>query len=193
MGYIDDSILVSSHTLATILKSKLLDLVIALIPLSRLKRILLTSIRNLGACPCPRCLIPLARVHNLGMARDVSQRTTLMRIDNARRRNNVATARQLIYEKNYLVNSAAVEDLLKPESLVPTSVCSGLSHRRLGANCLKNAFSDRLSALGFNLFSIFLIDLMHEFELGSWRALFIHLLRMLESIDSNLLTELDRR
>ena len=40
---------------------------------------------------------------------------------------------------------------------------------------------------------MFLPDLMHDFELGGWRALFIHLLRILDSIDSNLLTEVDRR
>ena len=40
---------------------------------------------------------------------------------------------------------------------------------------------------------MFLPDLMHDFELGDWRALFIHLLRILDSIDSNLLTEVDRR
>ena len=36
-------------------------------------------------------------------------------------------------------------------------------------------------------------DLMHEFELGVWRAVFIHLLRILQSVDKNLLIELDRR
>jgi hypothetical protein len=34
---------------------------------------------------------------------------------------------------------------------------------------------------------------MHEFELGVWRALFIHLLRMLDAVDKNLVHELDRR
>ena len=34
---------------------------------------------------------------------------------------------------------------------------------------------------------------MHEVELGGWKALFIQLLRMLESLDKNLLIELDRR
>ena len=34
---------------------------------------------------------------------------------------------------------------------------------------------------------------MHDFELGGWRAFFIHLLRILDSIDLNLLTEVDRR
>lgn len=36
-------------------------------------------------------------------------------------------------------------------------------------------------------------DLMHEFEQGVWRAFFIHLLRILESLDESLLVELDRR
>ena len=40
---------------------------------------------------------------------------------------------------------------------------------------------------------MFLVDIMHDFELGEWRAVFIHLLRILESVDANLLTELDRR
>jgi hypothetical protein len=37
------------------------------------------------------------------------------------------------------------------------------------------------------------VDLMHEFELGVWKSLFIHLLRMLEATDMTLLNELDRR
>jgi hypothetical protein len=40
----------------------------------------------------------------------------------------------------------------------------------------ENAFSDRLSRFGFDHFSLFVVDLMHEVELGVWRALFIHLL-----------------
>jgi hypothetical protein len=57
----------------------------------------------------------------------------------------------------------------------------------------KNAFSDRLSILGFDLFSMLLPDEMHEVEAGVWRALFIHLLRILQSVDEGLLTKLDRR
>jgi hypothetical protein len=36
-------------------------------------------------------------------------------------------------------------------------------------------------------------DLMHEIELGIWRAIFIHLLRILESVGADRLMELDRR
>lgn len=34
---------------------------------------------------------------------------------------------------------------------------------------------------------------MHEVEIGSWKALFIHLLRILASVDKSTLHELDRR
>jgi len=37
------------------------------------------------------------------------------------------------------------------------------------------------------------VDLMHEFELGVWKALFIHLLRILQSVNAALLHELDHR
>lgn len=36
-------------------------------------------------------------------------------------------------------------------------------------------------------------DLMHEWELGVWKALFIHLLRMLNASDKNLMNKLDER
>ena len=40
---------------------------------------------------------------------------------------------------------------------------------------------------------MFVVDLMHEFELGVWKALFIHLLRMLNAMDKAMINELDRR
>ncbi|KJA12927.1 hypothetical protein HYPSUDRAFT_209987 [Hypholoma sublateritium FD-334 SS-4] len=55
-----------------------------------------------------------------------------------------------------------------------------------------NAFSEQLSSLGFNLFTIFLVDFMHEFELGVWKKVFIHLLRILQSINGAT-NELDSR
>jgi len=57
----------------------------------------------------------------------------------------------------------------------------------------QNAFSELLSPLGFNVFDLFVVDLMHDFELGEWRRLLTHLLRIIESVDGKLLIELDRR
>ena len=50
-----------------------------------------------------------------------------------------------------------------------------------------------LSPLGFNMYSMMVPDLMHKVEMGGWRSLFIHLLRILESVDKSLLMELDCR
>ena len=85
-------------------------------------RILIASIRNLGRCPCPRCLILLDRVAKMGMRQDMTQRRTLARVDDVKRRNHVERAREKIYEMGYVVDSTVVEDLLQEDSLVPTAV-----------------------------------------------------------------------
>jgi hypothetical protein len=58
----------------------------------------------------------------MGMARDMQQRENMARVDDMRRRNIVDAARRVIYEKNFRVNSAAVERMLQDASLVPTAV-----------------------------------------------------------------------
>ncbi|KAG2045967.1 hypothetical protein BDR06DRAFT_1040545 [Suillus hirtellus] len=143
------------------------------------EKALLATIRNLGGCPCPRCLIPKSRVHNLGLSLDMKQRQTLMRIDDNARKSKVTVSRELVYDHGCGVRSSCVENLLKEHSLVPTS----------------NAFSERLGCLGFNLFIMLVVDLMHEFELGVWKALFVHLIRILSSARPGdvLVHELDRR
>lgn len=85
-------------------------------------RTLLATIRDQGRCPCPRCLIPMSRVHNLGMPRDMQQRETLARVDDDTRRGKVCEARDIIYKQKYAVDNENVEAILQGESLVPTSV-----------------------------------------------------------------------
>jgi hypothetical protein len=89
-------------------------------------RVIIASIRNLGRCPCPRCLIPLDRAANMGMQRDMTQRKNLARIDDANRRDRVKAAREHIYEKSNGINSKGVENLLQETSLVPTTVYTSL-------------------------------------------------------------------
>jgi hypothetical protein len=89
----------------------------------RFSRIVLAGIRNLGHCPCPRCLIPLTDVHNLGQKRDRARRVTLARVDDLSRRAKVSSAREIIYQKNLRIDSAGVERLLREQSLVPATVC----------------------------------------------------------------------
>jgi hypothetical protein len=48
-------------------------------------------------------------------------RKSLARLDDDIKRHDVKTARDLIYEKNYAINSKAVKAILQKQSLVPTA------------------------------------------------------------------------
>ncbi|KIM52056.1 hypothetical protein SCLCIDRAFT_142036 [Scleroderma citrinum Foug A] len=89
----------------------------------------------------------------------------------------VAAAHHIIYQEHYVVNMPQVEALLRDESLVPT----------------KNAFSEKLSAFDFNFFMMLVVDLLHKFELSVWKAIFIHLLCILDSLPGDVLSELDHQ
>jgi hypothetical protein len=52
----------------------------------------------------------------------MKQRETLARVDDHDTRRRINTARDIIYKKNYAVDSDPVESLLKERSLVPTPV-----------------------------------------------------------------------
>lgn len=159
----------------------------------------MATIRQLGDLPCPRCKIPLVNTRFFGTKQDRKDRERLERGDCRRYRHIVTIARAAILgkdkvgkERNYAVDSAYVERLLKPESLVPTLVRPFLTTVTDLTLPGQNAFSDP-NLLGLNFFGMFLVDLMHEVELGVWKALLIHLLRILESLDGQLLNELDYR
>ena len=60
---------------------------------------------------------------------------------------------------------------------------------------MQNTFSEALGPLGFDHHAMFVVDPMHEFELGVWKAVFTHLIRILyaASPGGRLVAELDRR
>jgi len=43
------------------------------------------------------------------------------------------------------------------------------------------------------VFTALVVDLLHEFELGVWRMLLLHLLRIICAMNKDLIHELDRR
>lgn len=43
------------------------------------------------------------------------------------------------------------------------------------------------------MFPMFVVDLLHEVEIGVWRSLFIHLLRILECLGPTTVHKLDER
>lgn len=130
----------------------------------------------------------------MGNPRDMIQQKTLSQVDDIKRHNRVQAAHDLIYKKNYSVNSAPVERLLQEESLVPTMVWYFkfiFQFTVILIHC-QNTFSQQLGPYGFNMFDIVVVDLLHEVELGVWKALFIHLLRILDCQNESLKHELDR-
>ncbi|KZT09965.1 uncharacterized protein LAESUDRAFT_645703, partial [Laetiporus sulphureus 93-53] len=68
--------------------------------------------------------------------------------------------RNLIYNLGFSVLSAAVESLLKPQSLVPMEVTN-------------------VSTIVPNYHDLFIFDMLHEWDLSVWKQTLIHLLHLL--------------
>jgi len=58
---------------------------------------------------------------------------------------------------------------------------------------VQNAFSERLGYTGFNFFLMLVVDLLHEFELGVWKSILIHLFCIVDSLKGSVPAELDCR
>ncbi|KAJ3556338.1 hypothetical protein NM688_g2089 [Phlebia brevispora] len=140
------------------------------------ERVLMLCLKFLANCPCPNCYTLKKHVPQMGLPLDMKRRAH-KRVDDASIQTDIAKARDAIFLKGAPVNGARVKGLLNDRSLLP--------HR--------SAFSLRLASFGFNVYAMFAPDVLHEFELGVWRTLFIHILRVLNGIDKKLLAELDRR
>ncbi|KAH7909388.1 hypothetical protein BJ138DRAFT_1102735 [Hygrophoropsis aurantiaca] len=141
------------------------------------EKILIATIKFLGKCPCPRCLVRKIDIPRMGMALDMRTRR-LPRMDSIDRRQRIELARKLVF-KGVPIDSEPVSTQLRTPttSLVPT----------------RNAFSDRLFELKFNLFMMLVVDLLHEFELGVWKAIFTHLMRILVAQGGTAIADLNKR
>ncbi|KAJ7105539.1 hypothetical protein C8R44DRAFT_639016 [Mycena epipterygia] len=140
------------------------------------EKVLLATIRNLGRCPCPRCLVTKDKLDQVGTVRDDKSRVTSRRVEDEQYRSYVHTARDWIYNVGRTIRAKKVEGLLFLKSWVPT----------------KNAFSV-LSTFGLNIFVMLVVDFMHEFELGVWKAIFTHLIRILVAHGDQVVSELNSR
>ncbi|KAJ3753135.1 hypothetical protein EV360DRAFT_74757, partial [Lentinula raphanica] len=128
-------------------------------------------------CLCPWCLILKEDIAKLGTKRDMKNRIKKLRRDGLQLQARVDKAWKLIFEKGFGVESMAVKNLLDLESLTP----------------VKNAFSLTLQEHNFNIFKLIPVDELYEFELGKWRDVFVHLLRILQDLKDDSLTILDER
>ena len=60
----------------------------------------------------------MEHVPEMGTPNDMRRRQQLVRTDDDSRREKVLCARELIYERNYVVNTPKIEELLRDQSLV---------------------------------------------------------------------------
>ncbi|KAJ7163736.1 hypothetical protein C8R46DRAFT_1221491 [Mycena filopes] len=124
------------------------------------EKVLLATIRDKGYCPCPRCLTLKKDFYKMGLVHDLRARLTGARIYFA---NKITAARNLIYTVGLAIGNARVDALLQGVSLVPTL----------------NAFGERLGRFGFNFHPMLVVDHLHEWSLGVWKATFAHIVRVL--------------
>ncbi|KZV98671.1 hypothetical protein EXIGLDRAFT_606761 [Exidia glandulosa HHB12029] len=141
------------------------------------EKVLLATIRDGGGCPCPRCRVRHGDMHKMGTKEDMETRRSEIRVDDAARRSKVEAARKVIYKDGYAVNNERIEDLLKDESYVPT----------------ENALSVDIEGVKINVFSLLVVDLMHEIELGVWIGLLAHLIRILHTLGHDKIQTLNDR
>ncbi|KAG2337979.1 hypothetical protein BDR05DRAFT_1004601 [Suillus weaverae] len=139
-------------------------------------RALISTIKDMGLCPCPRCITPKSMFSFLGLARDMKSRLTNFRVYT---KEKVLKAYNFIYRWGNTVDSTKVENALREGSWVPTL----------------NQFVNKLGPLSLDSFCMLVIDFMHECKLGTWKALFTHLIRLLYALPqgSQLVAKLDRR
>ncbi|KAJ8503450.1 hypothetical protein ONZ45_g10851 [Pleurotus djamor] len=105
----------------------------------------------------------LATIRNLGTYE--RRRHTKARTDDSERQQRVNQARDGIYLKGVALGNKLIDMSLRSRSEIPT----------------QNVFSKQLAQFGGDYFSLFVPDLMHEIELGTWKSLFVHLLRILHA------------
>ena len=86
-------------------------------------RVLLATIRNLGKCPCPRCLILKEQIPKMGTVWDMQQRGAKTdRVSNIHLWQTVDGACKAIYPYGKGVKSASMGGWLVDKSYVPTAV-----------------------------------------------------------------------
>src|SRR5882757_9411853 len=98
MASLVGSILGFSLIRLTIRKSWYHTFTLLLFILTLFSRILLASIKFLGQCPCPRCLVKKANIPKMGMKSDLRCRDKLQCTDDHSQHHNIAKARTFIFE-----------------------------------------------------------------------------------------------
>ncbi|KAG2072058.1 hypothetical protein BDR04DRAFT_1127846 [Suillus decipiens] len=139
--------------------------------------ILIARIKFLGECLCPCCLVKKADVPEMGTEQNMCDHMILQCVKNRAHHKKIDCAHKLIFEHSTPVDGRRVKSVLNSESLIPTH----------------NTFLDKLYTFGFNLFLMLVVDMLHEFELDVWKAIFTHLLCIVHAAGGVAVQELNWR
>ncbi|KAH9898500.1 hypothetical protein C8Q73DRAFT_773146 [Cubamyces lactineus] len=140
------------------------------------EKILLACLKYFARCPCPRCRINKDKIIEMGTTNDLSRRNWI-RMDNDDLNHRINLTRRWIFQEGMPLTSVYISRILDPLSATPT----------------RSAFSTRLRDHGFNFYALFVPDLLHEFELGVWKSLFTHFLRLLHAAGNDTIQEFNKR
>ncbi|KAI0682109.1 hypothetical protein C8T65DRAFT_597538 [Cerioporus squamosus] len=141
-----------------------------------IEKILLTCLKYLAKCPCPRCKIPKDKLIEMGTRAD-DYRRNKTRVDDNDVNWCITLARKWIFENGMPLTSVYLDRILGPLSLTPT----------------RSAYSIRLREHNFNFYSLFAPDFMHEVELGVWKTIFTHFMRMLYAVGGDAIQTLNKK
>ncbi|KAG6808787.1 hypothetical protein H0H92_002888 [Tricholoma furcatifolium] len=140
------------------------------------ERTLMACIKQMGIYLCATCQIMKAQIQRLGTKLHDIIWSGKHRMDSSQHLAEIRKARKIIFQKGYAATGKAIERKLG-YSFVP----------------IENAFSSLLLSAKQNYFDLFVPDLMHEIELGVWKQIFTHLVRMLHTYGPRAITTLDSR
>ncbi|KAK7452756.1 hypothetical protein VKT23_012157 [Stygiomarasmius scandens] len=107
----------------------------------------------------------------------MQRRITLRREDTEDRQERVKEARKRIFEKGRALKSDFVKQALGEGNWTP----------------IYNAFSKIYAKYGFDYLKMFTVDLLHEIEIGTFKAILVHLLRLVLADNRANIVELDNR
>ena len=154
----------------------------------------MTCIKFLGGCPCPRCYVSKTKICDMGKKHDLRNRLKNSRNDNEMLHKAIGLSHKWIYQDGTPIGSNHIGNLLNPLSLRPIRVRARTVSITIKLTpCKQSAFSQRLFSHGFNHYKMFVPDLLHEFELGVWKATFTHLMRILYAMGGTAVQQLNKR
>ncbi|KAJ3766797.1 hypothetical protein FB446DRAFT_708323 [Lentinula raphanica] len=140
------------------------------------EKVLLASIKNLGTHFCPWCTTEKKSAYEMGTQKDMDRRQFCRRVDTQNCRKMIERARKKFFKHGKGVNSNSVDQALT-ESWTPT----------------RNAFSEAFHDLGLNYFRLFVNDILHEVEVGTFKDVISHLIRMCHTMGKDTVQELNQR